>query len=135
MTGWCPSRKIGGRVRRSGISAALAFFLAAALGCYPAAGPVPPPATAADAEAAKTRFPDATAELLSLGRDLFSSHCNACHQYPDIWRVEDRRWPEIVESMGKKAKLDDAQAHAVLLFILVARSQGARASTTVLQTN
>jgi cytochrome c5 len=106
---------------------ALVLSAAAAFGCgFPPAGGVPPPLTAAAADAAKVRFPDASETSLGAGRDLFASHCNACHQYPDISKIEDSRWPDIVPRMGKKASLDDAQSHEVLLFILVARSPSAR---------
>jgi cytochrome c5 len=103
--------------------AALVLFVSALLGCYPAAGAVPAPITAAGADSAKAQFPASTEASLNAGRDLFASHCNACHSHPDISKIDDKRWPGIIVSMGKKANLDDAQSRSVLEFILVARSQ------------
>jgi hypothetical protein len=106
--------------------AAFALFTGMAIGCgFPPAGTVPPSVTGPAADTAKMRFPDANKASLSAGRNLFASHCNACHHYPDVSKIEDARWPEIASRMGRKASLDDTQIHAVLLFILVARSQSA----------
>ena len=105
---------------------AFALLAGAAVGCaFPPAGALPPPVTTADADAAKSRFPDASEGSLNAGRSLFASRCNGCHHYPDVSKIEDGRWPEIPSRMGKKASLDDAQTHAVLSFILVARSEPA----------
>ncbi len=105
-------------------------LVAAAVGCsFPPAGAVPPPVTPTTADAAKARFPDSSEASLNAGRQLFESHCNACHHYPDVSKIEDARWPEILASMGKKAKLDDTQTHAVLTFVLVARSPSAGTSS------
>jgi hypothetical protein len=104
--------------------ATFALLASAAAGCaFPPAGSLPPPVTAADADAAKARFPDASEGSLNAGRALFASRCNGCHHYPDVSKIEDARWPEILSRMGKKASLDDAQTRAVLSFILVARSE------------
>jgi hypothetical protein len=99
-----------------------------AVGCgFPPAGSVPPPITASNAEAAKTRFPDSNEASLNAGRELFAAHCDCCHHYPDVSQIGDARWPSILASMGKKAGLDDAQTRAVLSFVIVARSQSAKA--------
>lgn len=97
-------------------------LLATTTGCaFPEAGPLPPPFTPADVDAAKTRFPTTDKTSLDAGRDLFASRCNGCHNYPDVWKIDDAHWPDIVKGMGKKAELDDAQSRSVLSFILVAR--------------
>jgi mono/diheme cytochrome c family protein len=107
-------------------SLTFALLASAATGCaFPPAGALPPPVTTADADAAKARFPDASEGSLNAGRELFASRCNGCHHYPDVSKIEDGRWPEILSRMGKKASLDDAQTHAVLSFILVVRSESA----------
>jgi hypothetical protein len=103
---------------------ALTLFAASFVGCgFPPAGDLPPPVTPAAADAAKARFPDSSASSLNAGHDLFASRCNGCHRYPDITKIDDARWPEILSRMGKKASLDDAQTHSVLSFVLVARSR------------
>lgn len=111
---------------RISLCAVLGLFATSAIGCgFPAAGPVPPPITPADADAAKARFPNSSKAALDTGRDLFASRCNGCHNYPDVSKIDDARWPEIVSRMGKKAGLDDVQSRLVLSFILVARSHPA----------
>jgi mono/diheme cytochrome c family protein len=111
--------------RRLSLAAALVSGIAA-IGCgFPAAGPVPPPLTVADVDTAKARFPNTSKDSLDTGRDLFAARCNGCHNYPDVWKVDDARWPEIMKRMGNKAGLDEAQSHAVLSFIRVARSRPA----------
>ena len=108
--------------------AALALVTTAAFGCaFPPAGAVPPPVTAADADAAKARFPESNETSLNSGREIFAAHCNACHSYPDVSKIEDARWPGILSSMGKKAGLDAGQTQAVLSFVIVARSRPAAA--------
>jgi cytochrome c5 len=112
--------------RRISPCAVLALLVTAAIGCgFPAAGPVPPPITPADADAAQTRFPNTSKATLDTGRDLFAARCNGCHNYPDVWKIDDARWPEILSRMGKKAGLDETQNRVVLSFILVARSHPA----------
>ena len=111
--------------RRPALAAWFAL-VATGAGCgFPAAGPLPPPVTPADAEAAKTRFPTSDKTSLDAGRDLFASRCNGCHNYPDVWKIDDAGWPDIVKRMAHKAGLDDAQGRSVLSFILVARSRPA----------
>jgi mono/diheme cytochrome c family protein len=104
--------------------AALAFLATAAFGCsFPPSAALPPPISASAANAAKARFPESTEASLNAGRALFESHCNACHGYPDVSQIDEGRWPEILSRMGKKASLDEAQTHAVLSFVLIARSE------------
>jgi mono/diheme cytochrome c family protein len=114
--------RYGGWVMRCRLLA-LTLFAASFVGCaFPPAGDLPPPVTAADADSAKARFPDSSESSLNAGHDLFASRCNGCHRYPDIAKIDDARWPEILSRMGKKANLDNAQTHSVLSFVLVARS-------------
>jgi cytochrome c5 len=101
---------------------ALASLVTLAAGCiFPKAGTLPPPATAVEVARAQTRWPDANEATLATGRDLFASHCNACHSYPDVAAIPEDRWGPILEKMSRKAGLDQGQDEAVLRFILVAR--------------
>ena len=105
-------------------SLSLALFASATAGCaFPPAGALPPPVTAADVDAAKARFPEASEGSLNAGRDLFAARCNGCHHYPDISKIDEARWPEILSRMGKKANLDEAQTKAVLSFTLFIRTE------------
>ena len=100
----------------------LGLGMTSALGCYPKAGPAPQPLTADSATSAAKRWPGETAEKLAGGHDLFVSHCNACHSYPDLTAIDDDHWPKIVESMGNKAQLNPDEKDAVLHFVLAWRA-------------
>jgi len=95
-------------------------------GCiFPKAGALPPPLTAVEVARAQARWPDASETTLATGRDLFASHCNACHSYPDVAAIPEDRWRPILAKMSRKAGLDQGQDEAVLRFILVARAGSA----------
>lgn len=57
------------------------------------------------------------------GKELYTAGCNKCHGYPDPHLMGDDKWPETVEEMGKKAKLEPADRQAVLQYILAAKKQ------------
>ncbi len=92
------------------------------LACRPAAAPAPAPLSPAALSAANARWPDASAESFENGRQLFLTHCNRCHGYPDVSKVDEDDWPSIVQRMGRKAHLDDAQKELVLRFILAEKA-------------
>ena len=107
---------------RRGAFAALAGTLLLGAGCiFPKAAPIPGPVTAADVDRGRYRWPEVDERSLVQGRDLFASHCNACHDYPLVTSVPEGDWPSIVEKMARKAKLSREQAQLVLRFVLVAR--------------
>jgi hypothetical protein len=99
--------------------------LLTAVGCYPKPGPAPGPVSASAVTRASTQWPGVTGPSLSAGRDIFLAHCNACHDYPDLTAISDDRWPGILESMAKKAKLSTDQRDEVLHFVLASRSDQA----------
>jgi mono/diheme cytochrome c family protein len=96
-----------------------------ATGCYPKAAQAPGPLSAGAVTWASTRWPGVTESSLSKGRDLFLSKCNGCHGYPDLAAIDDKHWPDIVESMAKKSHLDAWGRDAVLHYVLAARSEQA----------
>ncbi|MFO0647262.1 MAG: hypothetical protein U0326_13575 [Polyangiales bacterium] len=89
--------------------------------CGPRAGSTPGPLTAAAAEAARARWADASPESLERGRQLFLLNCHRCHEYPDRPTYEVDEWPAIIQRMGRKAHLSDADAQLVLRFVLADR--------------
>jgi hypothetical protein len=104
--------------------ALLALGLGAA-SCFPKTAATPGPLSAAGVTWASTRWPGVTAGALSAGRDHFVAKCNGCHGYPDLGAVPEGRWPEILESMAKKAGLAAEQREAVLHFVLASRAEQA----------
>jgi len=57
------------------------------------------------------------------GKELYTANCNKCHGYADPHLLADDKWPEMVEEMGTKAKLEAADRQAVLQYILAAKKQ------------
>jgi mono/diheme cytochrome c family protein len=98
------------------------LFLSA---CFPKAGTVPGPLSAAALESAQARWPGTSAEELEQGRQLFLNHCDSCHSLPDRAAYSEAEWPGLVRRMGKKADLKEAERELVLRFILANRSEPA----------
>ncbi len=105
---------------RSALSMMLPLVLAA---CGGAA--MPGAISPAMVERARARWPDASAESLEKGRQLFVARCNACHAYPEPSAHPDDRWPSITQRMAGKAKLGAADGELVLRFVLASRESGA----------
>jgi len=91
-------------------------------GCiFPKSAPPPSALSADQLEAARSRWPDATAEALEEGRQLFLASCDGCHDYPDLAHYSEQDWPEIMQRMGDKSDLSADQTAQVLQFVLVSR--------------
>jgi hypothetical protein len=98
-------------------------------GCiFPKAGALPEPATPDAVARAQAKWSDASDSSLAAGRQLFASHCNACHSYPDLNAISEDRWPAIVEKMGRKAGLEGSEEQLLLRFVLTARAGGPKLS-------
>ncbi|MCE9582352.1 MAG: hypothetical protein K8T20_07655 [Planctomycetes bacterium] len=110
--------------RRRWIAVPAGLFATAALaGCaYPKAAEPPERFTEAEVESLKPRFPDSTEVSFSAGRKLFVNKCGSCHDYSDVMVIDDSRWPGIMKSMGKDAKLTEEQSGKVLQWILAVRA-------------
>jgi cytochrome c5 len=99
------------------------LLIAVLVACgYPKPGPPPAPLPPAAIEAARLRFPGATAESLESGRQVFLRNCNRCHELPAIGAFSEAELERIVPRMARKAKLDEVQSQQVLQFVLAARS-------------
>jgi mono/diheme cytochrome c family protein len=92
-----------------------AMVLAIACGC---AGRVLPVAGPADVARGAHRYPDITAGELASGRQLFASHCGACHAPPSPASKAPEVWPGEIHEMKERAKLDDAQVRLVERYLV-----------------
>lgn len=93
-----------------------------AVGCgVPDWADPPRPLSPIAVAAAVRRWPDATEAALREGRSTFLSHCNTCHDYPDITVIPDERWDGIIGRMGSRAGLNRSQARHLLQFVLAAK--------------
>lgn len=97
------------------------LVLLAACG-YPKTGPPPGPLTPAAIDAARVRFPAATADSLEAGRQMFLTRCNGCHAHPAIAAYSEAQWQRIMPGMASKAGLTQPEQQQVLEFVLAARA-------------
>jgi hypothetical protein len=79
-----------------------------ALGMLAGCGMSPPPATAIDASRAHVELAD-----LQQGRSLLVSKCGGCHRTPLPADHRGEAWPEKIDDMSARAKLDVTQRHLI----------------------
>jgi len=60
--------------------------------------------------------------ILHEGRTLFAHRCIECHTLPVVWRYSSKDWPDIVDSMSKRASLKPAEREAIIAYIIAVRS-------------
>lgn len=106
--------------RQWAVSLVACLFLAA---CFPKAGTVPGPLSSEALQSAQSRWPSTSTEELEQGRQLFLTHCDGCHSYPDRAAYSEAEWPGLARRMGKKARLAEAESELVLRFILANRAE------------
>jgi len=56
---------------------------------------------------------------LAEGRRIYTAQCTTCHTAEPVMDYKGR-WPEIIEDMAPKTKLNAAQTQAVLRYVLAA---------------
>ncbi|MFT3839358.1 MAG: hypothetical protein QM723_20410 [Myxococcaceae bacterium] len=90
-------------------------------GCFPRVAAPPGELSQPEIDAAKTKYPDATAESLEKGRHVFVDHCDHCHGFPDLAFKKATDWPATAERMGKKAELDAGEIDLLQRWIAAAQ--------------
>jgi hypothetical protein len=78
-----------------------------------------PPVTLQMATARKGQHVDLA--ILREGRTLFVHRCIECHTLPVLWRYSTEDWPDIVDSMSRRASLKPAERDAIVAYILAMR--------------
>jgi cytochrome c5 len=68
--------------------------------------------------AAKTKYPDATMDVLKQGHTLYYGTCTNCHAAKDIASRDEGKWPGIIDRMAKKAGINDTEKDAVLKYVM-----------------
>lgn len=105
-------QKAGVKVVLSGyvvIASSVSLFLS---GCG-SIEPVAPPVTPALAAAAR-----ADEGELEHGRLIYTTRCTACHNAERIARYSRSQWAGILPRMSDEARLNDAQARAVTVYVM-----------------
>jgi len=115
-------------MNRSHLCLLSALVCATSSACGPKSGAAPGPLSTTSTELARSRWPDASAESLEQGRQLFLVNCHRCHSYPDRTAYTAEEWPSLVRRMGRKAHISDAEAMLVLRFVLTDREAGSGSS-------
>ncbi len=64
----------------------------------------------------------ANTSLLQHGREIYVSKCTECHSVRRTSKYSAAEWPNIVDDMGERAKLSPSEEHAVLTYVLAART-------------
>jgi len=81
-----------------------------------------PDVNALQLEAAKTKYPDVTADALKKGHDIyFGAPCTGCHDAKKITDFSADELPGIIESMSRKAKISAEEKDAVLKYVMGVR--------------
>lgn len=58
-------------------------------------------------------------DKLSKGYTLYSqSACIACHEAKNIYKIDSKRWKEILDDMADKAKISEEQKDAVYKYVV-----------------
>jgi hypothetical protein len=78
-----------------------------------------PPVTSQMATARKGQ--SVNLAMLHEGRTLFAHRCIECHTLPVVWRYSSKDWPDIVDSMSKRASLKPAEREAIIAYIIAVR--------------
>ena len=74
--------------------------------------------SSAQVDAAKTKFPDATMDVLKKGHDLYYGTCTNCHGAKKITNFSEEELPGIIDHMAKKAKISAEEKDAVLKYVM-----------------
>jgi mono/diheme cytochrome c family protein len=82
--------------------------------------PVVPPVTAEMFARARATEPTLSQADLESGRALYVGRCGSCHALPRLSDKSAADWPEVVDTMATKSKLNEAQRRNVLRYVLAA---------------
>lgn len=85
-----------------------------------AAAPVTVSTDPSDASlaAVKTKYPDATMDVLQKGHSIYYGACTRCHGAKSITRHDEKEWVGILDNMAPKAKLQPEEKDAVWKYIM-----------------
>ena len=70
---------------------------------------------------AQQRDKTVNADILERSRALYVTRCSSCHTLNDPRDYTAEEWPDWMQKMARKAKINAAQERELLLFVLAAR--------------
>ena len=82
-----------------------------------------PTATTHDAQRASTQWPGTTVSQLNEGRELYIARCSSCHYPVQPDALDPDEWPEQIDEMKTRSKLDDAEATLIERYLVTLSEQ------------
>jgi hypothetical protein len=79
----------------------------------------PPPVTVELLRSSGSKTVDLA--MLGEGRSLFVHRCIECHTLPSFWHYKTDDWPEVVDTMRRRAHLEPRERDAIIAYILAVR--------------
>ena len=73
---------------------------------------------------ARARFPEATAESLAAGKNIYSTKCTQCHGPKRLSGPSEEKWLRDIDNMAPKAHLSAEETKQLTQFVLTAREIG-----------
>ncbi len=77
--------------------------------------------TEAQLTAVKSKYPNATMEILKQGHALYYGTCTNCHGAKNITSRDEEKWPGIIDRMAPKAGISDTEKEAVLNYVMAVK--------------
>lgn len=68
--------------------------------------------------AVKDKYPGVTLEELNEGHKIYTGVCTNCHGAKPIYPIAEEKWPKIINSMSKKAKISDAEKEKLTRYVM-----------------
>ena len=88
-----------------------------------------PSATPVDAQRASVKWPGTTVSQLNEGRQLYLSKCSSCHQPVQPGSIAPSDWPQHVDEMKTRSKLDKHEAVLIERYLVTMSEHKRRART------
>jgi uncharacterized membrane protein len=107
------------------VLAVLLFFAFIVLACTPKIAKSTSASTSTvstiQVDAAKTKYPDATMDVLKKGYTIYFGVCTNCHEAKKITDFTTEELPGIIDHMARKAKISAEEKDAVLKYVMGVR--------------
>lgn len=69
-------------------------------------------------KAIQAKYPDASAQTLSNGHELYIGKCTDCHRKKNIFAYSEDRWKEIIDDMAPRSKLTAKETDDLYKYVL-----------------
>lgn len=69
-------------------------------------------------QAIQLKYPDATAQTLSNGHELYIGKCTDCHRKKNIFAFSENKWKEIIADMAPRSHLTPKETDDLYKYVL-----------------